>query len=87
MGSWLGYREISVGVQKITVIRGTTHNFVGMDIEFIGDGAFAIMMKEYLKESIAAFVDEITKKVKTLAKVVFSQMMIEKIRRHKMKEW
>jgi len=40
---------------KMTVKRGKTHTFVGMDFEFTKDGKVKIFMKEYIHECIEAF--------------------------------
>jgi hypothetical protein len=40
---------------KMTVTRGKTHVFLGMDINYNADGMASIKMKEYLKEAIADF--------------------------------
>ena len=43
----------------MTKRRGKKHVFVGMSIEFIGDGKVKILMKEYLEESIVAFGEDL----------------------------
>jgi hypothetical protein len=45
---------------KMTVTHGAKHMYVGMDIEFTGDGEVNILMINYLKESIEAFPEDCT---------------------------
>ena len=45
---------------KMTVTHGAKHTYVGMDIEFKGDGEVKILMIDYLKESIEAFPEDCT---------------------------
>jgi hypothetical protein len=52
---------------KMTVTHGKKHTYVGMDIEFTGNGQVKIFMKEYLKEAIADFPEECTDSVNTPA--------------------
>ena len=52
----------------MTKRRGKNHVFVGMDIEFMGEGKVKILMKEYLEESIVAFGEDLGKKANTPAK-------------------
>ena len=52
----------------MTVTRGKNHNFVGMDLEFTDDGKVKILMKEYIKECMVAFGEELNKGVNTPAK-------------------
>ena len=45
--------KIEERFDKMSVTRGNKHKFLGMDIEFPGDGTVKIKMKDYLVESIA----------------------------------
>ena len=45
---------------NLTVSRGKTHNFLGMDIELLADGELYFFMKYYIKESIYLFGEEIS---------------------------
>ena len=45
---------------KMTVKRGKQHVFVGMDIDFIGEGKVKITMKDHLREAIEAFGEDVT---------------------------
>ena len=51
----------------MTVTRGKTHNFVGMDLTFKDNGTVEILTQEYTRECIEAFDEEI-KKANTPAK-------------------
>jgi hypothetical protein len=53
---------------KMTVTRGKRHVFLGMDIVFKGDGNLSIGMKEYVREAIAAFGNDVTKAAATPAR-------------------
>ena len=61
-------RELEERFNKMTVTRGKEHSFIGMDIVFRDDGKFEITMKNYLRESIEAFDEEISKSAQTTAK-------------------
>ena len=52
----------------MTKRRGKKHVFIGMGIEFIGDGKVNTLMKEYLEESIVDFGEDLGKKANTPAK-------------------
>ena len=52
---------------KMTVTRGKLHNFVGMDLNFKGNGTVEIFMREYIKECIEVFGEEM-RRVTTPAK-------------------
>ena len=60
--------ELEKKFDKITVTRGKEHNFVGMDIVFRSDNKIKVTMKEYLRESIKAFTETITKSARTPAR-------------------
>jgi hypothetical protein len=53
---------------KMTVTRGKEHVFLGMNITFNDDGTASIKMKDYLKEAIADFGEDIVKSAATPAK-------------------
>ena len=53
---------------KMTVTRGANHVFLGMDIRFAKDRTVKIKMKEYIKEAIADFGENISKIAATPAK-------------------
>jgi hypothetical protein len=53
---------------KMTVTRGKEHVFLGMDIKFHANGTVSVKMKEYIKEAIADFGDDITRTAATPAK-------------------
>ena len=61
--------ELQKQFNKMTVTSGKEHSFVRMDIVFRNDGKFEIAMKEYLRESIDAFDETISKAAQTPAKV------------------
>ena len=44
---------------KMTVTRGKEHVFLGMNIQYKDDGTVEIRMKDYVKESIAEFGEDI----------------------------
>ena len=54
----------------MTINRGKKHVFLGMDISFHvnGDGTATIKMKEYIKEAISDFGEDITRNAATPAK-------------------
>ena len=54
--------------RKMTVNRGKEHNFVGMDISLKKNGTLQILTKEYIKESITTFGEEMKKDANTPAK-------------------
>jgi hypothetical protein len=43
---------------KMTVTRGNKHIYLGMDIEFIGNGEVTILMKDYITEAIDVFPED-----------------------------
>ena len=43
---------------KMSVTRGKKHTYLGMDIEFTGNGEVTILMKGYLEEAITAFPED-----------------------------
>ena len=53
---------------KMTVTRGKSHNFVGMDIEFMDNNTVEILMKGYIEECIVTFGEDLGKGVNTPAK-------------------
>jgi hypothetical protein len=52
---------------KMTVTRGNKHTYIGMDIEFIGNGEVQILMKDYIREAIELFPEDCTGTVATPA--------------------
>ena len=52
-------KKIETSFGKMTVTRGKTHNFVGMDLDFKDNGTLGILMQEYIKECIVVFGEEI----------------------------
>ena len=44
----------------LSITRGNKHTYVGMDIEFPGNGTVEIGMKHYLEEALEAFPDEVS---------------------------
>ena len=63
---WL-IEEIEKQHGKMTITRGKKHVFVGMDIEFIGDGKVKIMLQDYIKECIDASGMDVSEGAKTPA--------------------
>ena len=53
---------------KMTVTRGKSHVFLGMSIRFLGNGDLSIGMKEYVKEAILEFGDDVSKQAATPAR-------------------
>jgi hypothetical protein len=53
---------------KMTVTRGKKHVFLGMDICFMDNGTATIKMKEYLKEAMSEFGEQISKSAASPAK-------------------
>ena len=53
---------------KMTVTRGKVHTFLGMDLTFQDDGTVRIGMKEYIKESMEEFGEDVSKHASTPAK-------------------
>ena len=52
---------------KMTVCRGNTHVYVGMDIDFFENRTVQILMKEYIQEAIDDFGEDVTSGAKTPA--------------------
>jgi hypothetical protein len=52
---------------KMTVTRGNKHTYIGMDIEFMGNGEVQILMKDYIQEAIDMFPEDCTGVVSTPA--------------------
>jgi hypothetical protein len=61
-------RKIEERFRKMTVTRGKTHVFLGMHVNYNADGTASIKMKEYLKEAITDFGEDIVKSAATPAK-------------------
>ena len=53
---------------KMTVTRGKSHVFLGMKINFTGDGRFSILMDDHLQEAIDEFEEELVATTTTPAK-------------------
>ena len=60
--------KIESKVGKMTVIRGHKHTFVGVDIEFIGNGAVSLSIDDYVEECTQLYQHEIRSKAATPAK-------------------
>jgi hypothetical protein len=60
--------SIEEKIGKMTITRGKTHVFLGMDVGFNDNGTATIKMKEYLKEAIFDFGEDILKSATTPAK-------------------
>ena len=58
-------RMIEERFNEVTVSRGKTHTFLGMDIELRDDGMVFLGMQEYLEEIIVTFGEAITGKAPT----------------------
>jgi ketopantoate hydroxymethyltransferase len=54
-------KKIEESFGKMTVTRGTEHVFLGMDIMFHENRTASIRMKEYIKEAINDFGEDINK--------------------------
>eukprot|EP00980_Cylindrotheca_fusiformis_P011531 scaffold2712_cov143-Cylindrotheca_fusiformis.AAC.5 len=52
---------------KMTVTRGNKHTYIGMDIEFPGNGEVKILMMDYIREAIEAFPEDCTRRAVTPA--------------------
>jgi hypothetical protein len=59
--------KIETRFGKMTVTRGKEHVFLGMHIKFHDDGTVSIKMKDYIKEAIADFGEDITRSAATPA--------------------
>jgi hypothetical protein len=53
---------------EMTVTRGKYHVFLGMDINFLDNGTVSVKMKDYIKEAMAYFGENITINATTPAK-------------------
>jgi hypothetical protein len=53
---------------KMTVTRGKDHVFLEMDISFLDKGTVSVKMKDYIKEAMADFGENITRNATTPAK-------------------
>ena len=49
------------------VVRGKTHTYVGMDLDYSSPGEVIVSMDSYITEAIDKFLDEIMQKIKTPA--------------------
>ena len=54
---------------KMTIKRGKTHNFVGMDIMYNEDGTVSLSMKDYILECLETFGKIYNKGTTSLAKI------------------
>ena len=61
-------KNIKAKVGKMTVARGNIHTFVGVDIEFIGDGSVSLLMNDYTDKCIKMYQHEIKSKATTPVK-------------------
>ena len=52
----------------MTVTRGKDHVFLGMNISFLDNGTVSVKMKDYIKEAMANFGEDITRTATTPAK-------------------
>jgi len=52
---------------KMMVVCGNKHGFLGMDIDFLGNGTVKIGMKSYIEDAIVAFGEDVSKEVMTPA--------------------
>jgi Ca2+-binding EF-hand superfamily protein len=52
---------------KLTITRGDTHTFLGMDIKIRNDGKFEILQTDHLKEAFEMFGEDLTRKVTSSA--------------------
>jgi hypothetical protein len=60
-------KKIEERYGKMTITRGNKHNYIGMDIEFTGDGEVQILMKDYIVEALEMFPEDCTGHVTTPA--------------------
>ena len=56
-------KEVEKDYGEVTVSRGKKHVFLGMDIEFCDDGTAKISTKEYLREAIEDFGEDVSQPV------------------------
>jgi hypothetical protein len=66
--------SIESEVGAITVSRGKTHNFLGMEITFNDDGTLSIRMEEYIAETLREFPDKLRKSASTPARADLQQI-------------
>ena len=59
--------QIEAQFGKMTVTRGRKHVFLGMEIDFLGDGRLSIGMQEYVKDAIAEFQENVSRPAVTPA--------------------
>ena len=52
---------------NLTVSRGQKHKFLGTDIEFLADGKLYLFTKEYIKEPIGLFGEDLSAKLSSPA--------------------
>ena len=71
-------KKIEESFGKMTVTRGKTHNFVGMDIDFKDNGSVGILMQEYIKECFIVFGEKISTCVNAPGKHDFFTVTDEK---------
>ena len=64
--SWV-IEQIEAQFGKMTVTRGRKHVFLGMEIDFLGDGRLSIGMQEYVKDAIAEFQENVSRPAVTPA--------------------
>ena len=58
-------KELEAEFRNISVTRGKSHNFVGMDFELTENGEVKIIMRDYLTECIATFGEKFNGGAKT----------------------
>jgi len=61
-------REIESHFGKMSVTHGNKHAYLGMEVEFIGDGKVTFFQKDHLLEAIAAFGEDVSTPVTSAAK-------------------
>ena len=52
---------------KVTVLRGKYHQYLGMNLDFRTDGVVRVDMKDYVRETYKIFPDDLGGKVTSLA--------------------
>jgi hypothetical protein len=55
--------ELKPHFGKLTVTRGNSHTFLGMDIKIRNDGKFEILQKDHLEEAFEMFGEDLTRNV------------------------
>ena len=60
------YMKVIYG-EKIPILRGKKHTYVGMDLDYISPGEVIVSMYSYITEAIDEFPEEMMKTIKTLA--------------------